>query len=319
MSCDTEQDEIEEPPPLNADDYPAVKFWYPKQRTEEKERRQKYDAEHEIQRRRGRSSSNENVRFWFIENEDGTTVQGVTLSKIRADAKMVWEDMCKKYGRMGLPWTNVPHQRRLEFWIKLERLFPLLRLCALHYKANAVATSDYTHWYKNRYPEDLPSSKSGMGITNSSSVSGGQKRRRSIGPAPSRKSTRRQRTNVRVTRLSSDYDDDDKDEQELDDEQLNDEEEQVEQDDDDDDDDEDVNKGKVGGDEEVDHELEGEKGGGNDNVNEAEEPENVANTGTLSATLKNAPTLLVASPDRPKVAYYFYTTSHLVPHLLTVD
>ena len=56
---------------------------------------------------------------------------------------------------MGLPSSSIPHARQLEIYVKLECAFPYLRLCALHYKSHAVATSDYAHWYKNRYPDTV--------------------------------------------------------------------------------------------------------------------------------------------------------------------
>ena len=37
---------------------------------------------------------------------------------------------------------------KLEFCLRVEAKFPLLRFCSNHYKANAIAISDYTHWYK---------------------------------------------------------------------------------------------------------------------------------------------------------------------------
>jgi hypothetical protein len=80
-------------------------------------------------------------------------VDGKTATKLRAKAKEIWAEMCKDHGPMGLPWTKIPAKRRVEFCIKLESKFLVLRLCTDHYKANTVATSDYSHWYQSRYPE----------------------------------------------------------------------------------------------------------------------------------------------------------------------
>ena len=195
--------ENQEPEPLNADDYPAIKYWYKDQRNEEEERRKKYDEEHNIRKPKGRASK-ENVRFWFLENEDGTIVPRPIMNRLRAEAKAIWEKMSRKYGSMGLPWSSVLPERQLEFWIRLEREFPLLRLCAHHYKANAVATSDYTHWYKRRFPHPSSTSNSGNGLTASPSSGGTRKRRRSSNPIPLQKSTRRRTASRPVGQLPTD-------------------------------------------------------------------------------------------------------------------
>jgi hypothetical protein len=36
---------------------------------------------------------------------------------------------------------------QLEFFIKIEAKFPILRLCDNHYKAESIMFSDYLHWY----------------------------------------------------------------------------------------------------------------------------------------------------------------------------
>ena len=103
MSYNAEQEQVNEPPPLKVKDYPAVKFWYKDQRKEEKDRRMKYDAEHNIHRPKGHSSKNENIRFWFLEKQNGTTIDGVELNRIHAEAKTIWDNMCNKHGPMELP------------------------------------------------------------------------------------------------------------------------------------------------------------------------------------------------------------------------
>lgn len=114
---------VEDTPALNAKDYPAVTFWYKKQRR------------------------NSTEPFSFLQRSDGSNVDNDVLTSVRADAKLIWTAMSEDYGPMGLPWTSVLAKRRLDFWLRLERVHPFLRLCANHYKADAITTSDYTHWY----------------------------------------------------------------------------------------------------------------------------------------------------------------------------
>jgi hypothetical protein len=70
------------------------------------------------------------------------------VTSLWAEAKVIWTGMCDEYGPMGLPWSSVLAKHHLEFWLKLEHVYLLLRLCTNHYKADAMATRDYTHWYK---------------------------------------------------------------------------------------------------------------------------------------------------------------------------
>jgi hypothetical protein len=90
-------------------------------------------------------------------------VDGKTATELQAKAKEIWAEMCKDHGPMGLPWTKIPAKQRVEFCIKLESKFPVLHLCADHYKANTVATSDYSHWYKSCYPETEAAAKTDTG------------------------------------------------------------------------------------------------------------------------------------------------------------
>lgn len=96
----------------------------------------------------------ENVAFWFIEDESGTMVDGHVLSDIRSEAKVIWSDMCDvNKGPIGAPWTTVPPKYHQEYWRRIESAFPILRLCENHYKADAIAHADYSHWYGARYPD----------------------------------------------------------------------------------------------------------------------------------------------------------------------
>jgi hypothetical protein len=137
---------IEDTLPLNVENYPTIKFWYKQQRRKETTRCRKLE-----QPNSRHDSQDENVYFWFLQNVDGMVVDSDVVTSLWAEAKVIWTGMCDKYGPMGLPWSSVPAKRRLEFWLKLERVYPFLRLCTNHYKANAVATRDYTHWYKAQF------------------------------------------------------------------------------------------------------------------------------------------------------------------------
>lgn len=127
LSPDVSVVAIEDTLPLNVENYPTIKFWYKRQRHKETTRRRKL-----AQPNSRRDSQDKNIYFWFLQNVDGMVVDSDVVTSLRAEAKVIWTGMCDEYGPMGLPWSSVPAKRRLEFWLKLERV-------------------DYTHWYKARF------------------------------------------------------------------------------------------------------------------------------------------------------------------------
>ncbi len=92
--------------------------------------------------------------FWFIENTDGTMVDGFIVGHMRYEAKHVWKKMYEKYGAFGHPWKNVTPKYQEEFWNEIEAKFPVLRLCDSHYKADSFATTDYSHWINAKLIDD---------------------------------------------------------------------------------------------------------------------------------------------------------------------
>ena len=175
---------FEDTPPLNANDFPEVKYWYKKHYSKENTKRRKSAS---VDRANNRAALDESISFWFLYNADGTPVNIDIVTSLRADAKLIWASMCEDYGPMGLPWSDVLVKHRFEFWLRLEYLYPFLRLCANHYKADAVATCDYTHWYNNHI----------------------RKRRRETKPARAQKSPRGNGSSRWSTRLCIEDEDDD--------------------------------------------------------------------------------------------------------------
>ena len=148
-------DEIQDTVPLDPDDYPAIKYWRKREHRKERNRREEFKAGGEP-RRRGRKPKSEcddeNVNFWHFQHDDGTEMGGEDLGKVRAETKRIWRTLCDKYGPIGSPWSTVSPKHQLEFYLKIEAKFPLLRLCENHYKAESIAFSDYSHWYNIQYP-----------------------------------------------------------------------------------------------------------------------------------------------------------------------
>ncbi|KAF8259066.1 hypothetical protein EI94DRAFT_1707417 [Lactarius quietus] len=144
-------EDLEEPTPgEDHTNYPNIIYWYKHEQLAERRR-------HEQDRLlngalAANHRANENVMFWFLQHSDSRVLDGSEVRKIHAKAKSQWLALCKKYGDVGSPWTNVSPNYQLEFFVKMEHKFPLLRLCDGHYKTEAVAFADYSHWHsKNKF------------------------------------------------------------------------------------------------------------------------------------------------------------------------
>jgi hypothetical protein len=169
--------------PLNVDDYPKVRYWFKDEYRKEKARRDAAD-------KKNAKPTKKNGSFWFIENAEGIKIDNLTLSRMRTEAKSIWNEMCDNHGNIGYPWSCVVPKRRSEFLAKMENMYPFLRLCADHYKTTAVGTTDYSRWYKSRYPV----------------VENTRKRARASTRSP-RKSQRRRTSSRRATKQRVEEDD----------------------------------------------------------------------------------------------------------------
>jgi hypothetical protein len=90
--------------------------------SEKKRQEGKCMTENNIQRPPDPSSkpSPRNVSFWFVQNVDRTMADGKTMTKLWAEAKVIWVEMCKEFRPLALLWSKVPAKQRLEFWLNLE-------------------------------------------------------------------------------------------------------------------------------------------------------------------------------------------------------
>ncbi|KAJ7939210.1 hypothetical protein B0H13DRAFT_2300961 [Mycena leptocephala] len=113
---------------LTRDDYPQISYWteqeYLKVEAERKKENGKVSMK-EAQSQRGsrRLADDENVMFWFIEDQDGNPVAG---SRAKADIFV-----------------------RNYYAGEMRREFPELRLCDFDYKAHRIATMTFPNWVKN--------------------------------------------------------------------------------------------------------------------------------------------------------------------------
>ena len=134
---------------LHFKDYPAILYWFKHQYLAAKTLRDGLQSIGIAGRGPARSAQGENVKFWFLQQEDGTVVDGHTISRMRHTTKSIWKTIDSSTP-MGSPWTSVSAAHQQEFYRLIEAKYPFLRFCECHYKADAIAHKDYLHWYSRK-------------------------------------------------------------------------------------------------------------------------------------------------------------------------
>ena len=116
---------------------------------------------------------------------------------IRRESKKIWRALCDRYGPIGAPWSTISPERQLDFYLKIEEKFPILRLCEHHYKAETIAFSDYSHWYDHQFPyndnDNNEEHEEAKTVSRKTLRSLSRKRSRTASPVKSRRSAKKAR------------------------------------------------------------------------------------------------------------------------------
>ena len=139
---------------VNREEHPLVTLWDTSDYGEACRTRGEFQDDSPAERGPGRSAKGENVMFWFLQYTDGTTVSGSDVTSMRRSSKEIWTTMLEKYKTLAPNWTALTPAQQKEFYIAIEALYPFLRLCKDHYKAQKIGVFDYTQWYKHRHKEN---------------------------------------------------------------------------------------------------------------------------------------------------------------------
>lgn len=134
--------------PLSQSDYPGIKYWN-KADWKKTENARKDSSDLEVKgggRGGARSSKGENVMMLYIENADGTPVDGTLAGSIREFARSIWREFHSQGIAPGR-WGDAPREVRDKYCHEMETAFAPLRFCDNHWKAHAIATSIYSQWY----------------------------------------------------------------------------------------------------------------------------------------------------------------------------
>jgi hypothetical protein len=129
-------------------EYPNIKYWTKKEWLDAQSAKKKSSkpADQPGTRGRKRISQGENVSAHYLEDEDGTPVNGMDVSKIREYARSIWIEF-ETRGVAPKKWSQMPRNVKDEYVSDMEKQWPILRYCDDHWKANQVASSTYSQWY----------------------------------------------------------------------------------------------------------------------------------------------------------------------------
>ncbi|KAI0290604.1 hypothetical protein BC826DRAFT_1106374 [Russula brevipes] len=136
--------------PLLRSKYPQIRFWTKLDwKRHESNRKDTSDLEPKATssaRGGARSSKGENVMMLYVENADGTIINGALASEIRDFARSIWRGFYLR-GVAPEKWGNASKDIREEYYSQMEAKFDILQYCDNHWKAHAVATTIYSQWH----------------------------------------------------------------------------------------------------------------------------------------------------------------------------
>jgi hypothetical protein len=140
---------IPPPSPLERSMYPKVQFWTKQDwRDYEGSRKDSSDSVATSGMQGGtRAALGENVRVRYVEHADGKMVSGGLAIEIRDHARMIWRGFWLR-GIAPKTWGVATQEVQDAYVRSMEERFVVLRYCDNHWKALAIATANYSQWYK---------------------------------------------------------------------------------------------------------------------------------------------------------------------------
>jgi hypothetical protein len=145
------------PPPLSQLNYLLVRYWNRKiWKSIAGTRKDTFEVQTKNRSCGGtRSSKGENVMMLYIEDANGTPIDGNTASGIRELARSIWRNLYER-GIAPETWGQATMEVCEEFCREMESEYLVLRLCNYHWKANTIATAIYSQWHRTYYRKLKP-------------------------------------------------------------------------------------------------------------------------------------------------------------------
>lgn len=131
---------------LNQEDYPNVKFWCKQDWLNHvKENGNSTDVT-EITRGKSLISKGINKSVKYIEDTEGTPIDGYRLRDIRSHARALWATF-QSLGRLPPSWGKADAEIARTYRREMRLKFPEFALCENDWKADFLATENYPSWF----------------------------------------------------------------------------------------------------------------------------------------------------------------------------
>ncbi|KAF8237525.1 hypothetical protein L208DRAFT_1247089 [Tricholoma matsutake] len=88
------------------------------------------------------AAQGENVTLRFIEDENGTVIDGFRAMVMHRFARELWAGL-NSIGKAPKTWGKVDAAVAAQYWNEMEWKFPELRLCDNHWRSDFIATLNY--------------------------------------------------------------------------------------------------------------------------------------------------------------------------------
>lgn len=135
--------------PVRREDYPDVRFWTRRDWLDRSG--QESDTmllDNSGRRGKARASQGINVAMRYVEDENGTVVDGHRATEMRRYARLIWVHMANS-GELPVSWGKADVKLSQTYCREMRQRFPELALCDLDWKADQIATDNYPSWFKN--------------------------------------------------------------------------------------------------------------------------------------------------------------------------
>ena len=140
---------------LNHSDYPKVRFWFRKDWVNRKKEKSGITKVNESSTTadKGRAIG-ANVTLRYVEDEQGTVIDGFRGSEMRKFAQSIWCQLARA-GKAPRSWGKAELDVAAHYRREMRHHFPELGLCEYDWKADQLATDNYPNWASTHLPEVL--------------------------------------------------------------------------------------------------------------------------------------------------------------------
>lgn len=167
---------------LSQQDYPRIKFWYETDwKTYGKDKRA--------------ASDGTSITSDYMESNDGLTVSDRRKAEIREVAASLWFEMVDK-GRAPAKWSAAPADVKEFFYNGMNSKCDEMRYCHNNWKAQHLATMNYSSFYNNHGQKGLATIKQEPEEGIASNGNHTKRRRGDVGEGNKDKTKKQKRVNV---------------------------------------------------------------------------------------------------------------------------